>query len=512
MIKLSRKMSAWILIILIVISSISIPALVKNLFLESASYDMYEPIDKTRITKERDSVKNAIGDPDIYVEHQTLRFTVGDKVEEIFATKLNLYEEDGSINNYAHLACYNAILANYNFDRYPINGTCLAKYAFVEYQNAYLELCYLNRAFFSARDNAWYMSYVEATENLDLAKKAFFEHDFSAFVSYLETKKDDTYMDPSIIRKIASLDPKGELSILEAEQIIDAIYDAREYQHYLEIGAEYVEGVYIPLTANRRTQIENSLMILNYQIDNTCLISSRDQAAAQSKQFAQKAGRFLLVILLIIIAGSSISQEMATGSIKSLIIAPVKRWKIFTAKLLSLFTWLILGSLLITALTTLSTMMSFGASSLPPYYFVSDGALKTIPHFLFSLLYFLVDNISLFVYLLLAFMISCLTKNTGIAVGVSTGLVLTSSFTSFFEMVFGHHRWIDFLPFSNMDLVSKIFPYFSFSGYLDSENAGFFGIAQGNTLPLSFSITYLAVMVFIILLIAFDAFNRKDIQ
>ena len=73
MIKLSRKMSAWILIILIVISSIAIPALVKNLFLESASYEMSEPIDKTRITKERDSVKNAIGDPDIYVEHQTLR-------------------------------------------------------------------------------------------------------------------------------------------------------------------------------------------------------------------------------------------------------------------------------------------------------------------------------------------------------------------------------------------------------------------------------------------------------
>ncbi len=63
-----------------------------------------------------------------------------------------------------------------------------------------------------------------------------------------------------------------------------------------------------------------------------------------------------------------------------------------------------------------------------------------------------------------------------------------------------------------MGFGSKIFPYFSFSGYLDSENAGFFGIAQGNTLPLSFSATYLAVLVFIILLIAFDAFNRKDIQ
>ena len=268
----------------------------------------------------------------------------------------------------------------------------------------------------------------------------------------------------------------------------------------------------LPLTSSRKEQLESSIAILDYQISHGCLTSRIISRAATARQIAQRSARFVLVIMLVIIAGSSISQEMATGSIKSLIIAPVKRWKIFTAKLLALFTWTIAGSILITAISTVSTGIVFGFSSMPPYYFYSAGTVQSMPNYLFTLLYFLVDNISLFVYLLAAFTISCLTKNTGIAVGVSTGLVLSSGFVSTLRDIFGHQRWIDFLPSSNTNLVSKVFPYMKLSGFIDSNDEGLFGFGSSSSLPLSFSLIYLAVLVFILFLIAYDAFVRSDIQ
>ena len=65
--------------------------------------------------------------------------------------------------------------------------------------------------------------------------------------------------------------------------------------------------------------------------------------------------------------------------------------------------------------------------------------------------------------------------------------------------------------FVKLNLVSKIFPYYKLSGYLDAEDAGLFGITN-NSLPLSFSLWYLAILVFILLLIAYDGFVRRDIQ
>ena len=61
-----------------------------------------------------------------------------------------------------------------------------------------------------------------------------------------------------------------------------------------------------------------------------------------------------------------------------------------------------------------------------------------------------------------------------------------------------------------MDLAGKIFPYFDLSGYLDAGDAGLFGIG-GNTLSLRFSLIYLAVLVFILLLTAYDGFVKRDI-
>ncbi len=508
MIKLSHRLLVWVLVILMILTSFFMPFLIKNLIPADAGIT-YSEIGKTQITKERDNAKSSLEDPNRYVEHETLRFTIDNQTVELFATKLNLTEDQ--FYAYEILSSYNAILANYDFDSYPITDTYLSLNAFFSYLNAFERLCGLNMEPFRERTDDWYKEYAFATRQLDLAKEAFFYHDYDAFLKYQENEyplSDNKVT--SALRKVIEIDPEGKLDNDETLNILEAITLCEDYKNNLAMGIDDVDGTYMPLTQSRRTQIENRVMILEYQIDHNCLISSKASNATIVRQVAQKASRFLLVILLIIIAGSSISQEMATGSIKSLIIAPVKRWKIFTSKLLALVTWVLAGSILITLITTLSTALCMGSSSLPPYYFCSGGAVQTIPNLLFSFLFFLADNTSLFVYLLGAFTISCFTRNTGIAVGISTGLVFCNSSFSIIVEIFGHHRWIDFLPFSNMDLAGKIFPYFDLSGYLNAEDAGLIGIGN-NSLSLRFSLIYLAILVFILLLTAYDGFVKKDI-
>ena len=511
MIKLSHKMLVWLLLILMILTSFFMPFMIKKLVTGDDGLN-YSEIGKTQITKERDNAKSSLGDPNKYVEHETLRFTVDNQPVELFATKLNL--DDDRFYEYEQLCCYNAILANYDFDKYPIADSYLSTNAFLSYRSAFSRLCSLNMEPFRDRTNEWYDEYLFATKQLDLAKEAFFYHDYEAYYSYLEYEdaKYDAYNVPlAAMRRVIGLDPEGNLSETETNNIIDAILRCDEYRNNLAMGVDNRDGTYIPLTSGRRTQIEDSVMILEYQIEHDCLVNNKVSQAATVRMVAQKASRVLLVIMLIIIAGSSISQEMATGSIKSLIIAPVKRWKIFTSKLLALITWVLAGSILITAISTLSTALCMGSSSLPPYYYCSGGSVQTMPNILFSFLFFLVDNISLFVYLLAAFTISCFTRNTGVSVGISTGLVFCNSSFSMLTEIFGHKRWIDFLPFSNMDLAAKIFPYYELSGYLNAEDAGVFGFGGSNTLSLRFSLIYLAVLVFILLLTAYDGFVKRDI-
>ena len=509
MVKLSHRMLVWILVILMILTSFVTPFFLKSLVREDSGME-YSDIGKTEITKERDTAKSALGDPNRYVEHETLRFTVNNQTVEVFATKLNLSEDQ--FYDYERLCSFNAILANYDFDAYPVIDTYLSYNSFYTYRQAFSRLCSLNTEPFRTRTNEWYDEYVFASQQLDLAKEAFFYHDFESYRLYWEGE-DPALDSPETrtLRKLIELDPEGKLSINETEDIIEAILRCEEYKNNLSMGIDNVDGASLPLTESRRTQLESRVMILEYQIDHNCLTTGKASNATVIRQVAQKASRFLLVILLIIIAGSSISQEMATGSIKSLIIAPVKRGKIFAAKLFALITWVFAGSILITAITTLSTALCMGSSSLPPYYYCSGGAVQTMPNILFSFLFFLADNISLFVYLLAAFTISCFTRNTGIAVGISTGLVFCNRSFSIIEEIVGHKRWIDFLPFSNMDLAGKIFPYYDLSGYLNAEDGGLFGIGNNSTLSLRFSLIYLAVLVFILLLTAYDGFVKRDI-
>ena len=87
-------------------------------------------------------------------------------------------------------------------------------------------------------------------------------------------------------------------------------------------------------------------------------------------------------LLVIIIAGGIVSSEFSGGTIKFLLINPVKRWKILVSKYVTTITF---GYILIIITYIISAVMSltvFGADNLSASFIsVSDGVVKEIPGF-----------------------------------------------------------------------------------------------------------------------------------
>lgn len=269
-----------------------------------------------------------------------------------------------------------------------------------------------------------------------------------------------------------------------------------------------------PLTPERRTFLENSIAIMEHRILTDSQPQGTDHLLAYlGKSTAVSAAKFFAAVLVIMAAGSAVSQEIATGSIKSLIIAPVRRWKIFTAKLLALLTLLITSLLLVSILSSLSVMAIFGPASAVDYAYAHNGVIGSTPYVLHDILHVLVGSVDLLVFLVFALMLSTVLRNTASAVGLSVALYLVTGSVAgiFSQLPISRQLWMDFIPFLNFDLVSDIFPFVIYS--VPSELSGELMMVMGNARPgLLFSSVYLVILIFVMLLSSYDSFSRRDIK
>lgn len=508
MLKISKRLSVWIVSILMLVIAVLCPIAFSRT--ESSFSDEHydESYSKEAFTKRRDSLSQQLGDTSSFVQHSTVQYSFNGKSVELFSTYLDADEE--TVELYSSLTIYNTLLSSYDFDKYPIFKTWLSMHALLNYDKAHDELCVLNSVPFNERDEEWFKAFNTTSQLLEYASSALFNHNYQA---YYESEKinienyRDFYL--PMIEKIISIDPQGELSVEETgklEQLFNKIYT---YQDELEYGLLSEGERPRIVTSAKREELQDTIAILNYKFEHLQTYQAENDLAHSVNSITIMLGRYCLIIILILIAGSSIAQEMATGSIKSLIIAPVRRWKIFLAKLLSIITWFIAGSVLLVGISTLVTLAIFGSHALPNYLFVSGGTIQSIPYFLYMILHFFVDSLPLFVYLMIAFMISCLTKNTGVAVGVSIGMVLSVNLPSLIISMFGEKNWIDLLPSSNMTITKRVFP---FADLMYSDDLMISESFEITSHTLQFSLIYVAILIFILFMIAYDAFTKKDIQ
>lgn len=286
-----------------------------------------------------------------------------------------------------------------------------------------------------------------------------------------------------------------------------AIQNFIEYSMSLETGINSSVNPPRPLSSDQRESLEKELIVTKYKLENR-LISLDDNGMPESQLATlvmNGVGCFMVLVILLILAGGSISQEISSGSIKSLIISPTKRWKIFLSKIVSLLITGIFLTLLAYAVSSVASLILFGEIGYAPYIYASNGAAHEIPPALYGIAYMFADFIPVFVFMVFAFMLSIVTRNTAASVAIAIGTYFVGGMATGFMTQFGiNGEWTKFIPFNNLEIASQMFPSSVTSQMLQE-------ITLSTSPTLGFSLCYLAVLTICMLYTAFDSFTRRDI-
>lgn len=254
-----------------------------------------------------------------------------------------------------------------------------------------------------------------------------------------------------------------------------------------------------------RAELENIVSVGLYQLENNKLdnAASAPSLFETSKPeevnfwsvFLQSTSLITVVALLVIVvAGGTVSSEFSQGTIKFLLINPVKRWKILMAKYFTAITvgYIMLAILFAAMIPVTGLMHGFDGFS-TPYIYVSGGEVKEIPTLLYAAEQYLLGSVEMVVMSTLAFAISSLVRSTALAIGVSVFLMGVGSTVTVLLNQLGQD-WARFLVFANTDLAA---------------------MAQGESMfaqhSLTFAVCVLAAHMAVFLLTAWDGFTKRSV-
>lgn len=200
-------------------------------------------------------------------------------------------------------------------------------------------------------------------------------------------------------------------------------------------------------------------------------------------------------VLIIIIAGSSVANEFSQGTIKFLLINPVKRWKILVSKYIMCLSMGFLMIALLYVLSIIFSMLFFGTEYLGCTYLeVVNGVVKSSNPFVYVFKNYMFRSVQVLVMATLAFAISSLAKNSAMAIGISLFAMLSgNSIVSIFKNEL-NQDWVRYLVFANTD----------FSAVINGTT----GFANHS---LIFAIGVVAIHMFVFFLIAWDGFTKREI-
>lgn len=311
---------------------------------------------------------------------------------------------------------------------------------------------------------------------------------------------------------LLQVNPEGEELTRELREVVQGI---NSYANYMTMAMEGMSD------AGKLTDDEIEEMRLTAQeIKLSIDINAVGYGAAQSKDelgYAKNViaiGTAVASVIIILISATMISEEIQSGSIKALIISPVKRSKIFAAKLMAIVTvCLLMIALIALTFTAINIIFGFGSS---PIVYTAFGRAHSIAYYPYMFARIAIAFIDIFVYASMALMFSAITRNSAVSICITMFDYLAVS--NIVKIICCNTDTITgnlvalFMPKVNMELAERLFRQMlpqSESGSLLELLTGGSDCAYG---PLWFSIVYLAVLTFCFLYIAFDSFCRRDIK
>lgn len=202
----------------------------------------------------------------------------------------------------------------------------------------------------------------------------------------------------------------------------------------------------------------------------------------------------MIELLIIIIAGSCVASEFSDGTIKFLLINPVKRGKIITSKYAMIFSFSFFCMVGYYIISTIFAVLLGGVGDFGGVYIsATNGSIISYSGFLYVAKLYLYGFVDIICYGTMAFMLSSLFKSASISIGISIALALAGSMAT--GIIRGLNLdWGRYLFFANTDLLSIN----NGQGYFPNQTV-------------SFSVVVLLIHLAVFLLTAYDGFTRREV-
>ncbi|MCB8815903.1 ABC transporter permease [Desulfosporosinus shakirovi] len=200
----------------------------------------------------------------------------------------------------------------------------------------------------------------------------------------------------------------------------------------------------------------------------------------------------LVSLFVIIIAAGIVAGEFNTGTIKLLLIRPIKRWKVLLSKYIAVlwFAFVALILLFVATFVVGGIFHSFNGLN-QPYLGYKNGNVTEINMLWHIFINYAYACVNLLMMVTFAFMISAVFRNNTLAVGISLFLMFTGNLL---VGLLSNYSWVKYILFANINLTV----------YTDGTP-----VVKGMTM--TFSLMVLAVYFIVFNLISWYVFMKRDV-
>ncbi len=231
-------------------------------------------------------------------------------------------------------------------------------------------------------------------------------------------------------------------------------------------------------------------------------------------------GMVTVLLTVLVTAGGSVASEIKNGSIKSIIIAPVSRNKIFFSKVLMLLTVTLFMSLAVSCFGLL-----FGSALTRIWdhgnviFNAADGTAVIMPFTVAALLSALIDAYGIFFFAMLALLLSALTRNAIVSVIAPAGYFIAKLITDLMGGITSDRLVRAVLPLGNFcnlyfskDAPALINLIKTIVGEADFLMGSYCTRYVEHPFSILYSVIFTAILTVLIVWAARDAFCRRDIK
>ena len=291
---------------------------------------------------------------------------------------------------------------------------------------------------------------------------------------------------------------------LNEEPMDKDAYEADGGQWNDDHTAKLTYDEYLIRFENNRIKAEDNITLYTYAIENNAApldyTSSTRSRLMNYIYLAVTAGSFVAIIL----GCAIVSREYSKGTIRLLLIRPVKRWKILLSKLIAVILISFMVFMLYAVITGITTVSFFGKEdyNTPVIEIVNREVVSR--HIMDLILPSLMTSSAAVLYIAsMTLLLSTVFKSTVLGVGLPTILMLGGELAAILLLSLKYYTVLKFTPFAYLNLYHIINNTGNLRYYLEDIPG---------VLTAEFGFMYLIISSIIMLVVTFLVFEKRDVK